>query len=567
MSVDLFPASGSYAFPGVTGPEAVALVTAANPARYAYIPFRVLTAAVPFTPGLWMLDAANVPIPLGGTGPVGGVTSVLTLNPAGPAAPGVYLTWATLYAAYLATTGAVEIVVLSQATVPAGLWTLRPGTILRGQQPTTYTLLLADGAVIHNLVWVIALAIEGLQTTGPSLTYTVPAGPGGIVVIVLQAGARLSGHGTVAMIDWTVPSATAQLFLGLDQGSALARDTSTVLRAGAGASATVITLGGAPEIVADTLEGPVLSTIAVLARDPSLMMGAQPGYLGVGTPLLPPTVDWPLKLILDQTLGIGGASGPVLTLDPTSPAGALAVRNAGDTAYAPTRGAMPVSLNDYTPKAYVDARATTLLASAQHDGTLPLPVSVLGAPFYSVVTTSGGFATIGQMLYDDGLGPLGTVTVLPALNGRTIVTLALFAGAIVLNAQSFYFWDGAMWLLESAPTFNGAVLTIRVHLLFSDWPGPLASLTSILANSIVLRSTVNVLTPFDVGSLLDLGNVTTPTLLQAATDLSVAGIYTPGIDQDEPWLGMTLPLLLTLVGPGPAAGEAYITVEYAMPNP
>jgi len=102
---------------------------------------------------------------------------------------------------------------------------------------------------------------------------------------------------------------------------------------------------------------------------------------------------------------------------------------------------------------------------AQASGAVALPANT-GVAHFIVVTTSGGFAVIGELYYDDGTG-VGTVTVLPALLGRSmLVTAALSGGAIELDVGGYLWGLTSTWEQDAEPT-GGAFIdtTIQVRQL------------------------------------------------------------------------------------------------------
>lgn len=254
-------------------------------------------------------------------------------------------------------------------------------------------------------------------------------------------------------------------------------------------------------------------------------------------------------------LGIGGpnlkANGVVVE-----------ARNAADSGYAIVRGSTPVADNDLVTKQYVDTLARPMVAAAQFDGNNALP-SNTSVERFLVVTSTGPNATIGQLVWDDGLNT-GTAIVLAALEGRTIFTAASFSGGTVtLAANSFYVWDAGTtaWLLESSPTAYSAARTIRYALTNAN--GAQDSATSIPANAQILSATIEIVTPYSGGATISLGRSGSTSLLQATTDnlATAAGSYT--VPQDAAWGGSALAVRAT-IGGSPAAGAGFAVVTYAV---
>lgn len=268
-----------------------------------------------------------------------------------------------------------------------------------------------------------------------------------------------------------------------------------------------------------------------------------------------------LRGIIGSILQIGNG-GPQLEDE----SGAIAARDASDAAYARMRAATPVSPDDVATKRYADTLSKPIVASAEFDGNDPLPGNS-GVEHFYVVTTTGANAAIGTLLFDDGTG-VGTVTVLPAVEGRTIFTTALFnTGTVTLLANSFYVWDttSGSWLLESSVVFQGVSRIVRYHVTEA---GAVTqdSATSIDGTAVVLACAVTVTTPWSAGGTLAVGRAGSASLLQTTTDntATVAGTY-----ETVPYVlfGATGKVRATnTAGAGPAAGAADVVVVYGIPD-
>jgi hypothetical protein len=254
---------------------------------------------------------------------------------------------------------------------------------------------------------------------------------------------------------------------------------------------------------------------------------------------------------------IGGTAGPGVNAN----GAALETKNAANNAYAVHRGATPVGDNDFTTKAYVDKIANKPLpASLQFNGNNALP-SNSGTEQWYVVTTSGANATIGQLLWDDGSGA-GTVAVLPAVTGNTIVTTAAFSGGTIsLAANQMYVWTGSAWL-DIAPSVAGATYMIRTAL---GTAAATSSATQIPANAIIYDARLDVTTPYSAGATISLGITGTVALFMGTGDSTpqVAGLYQ--IMQDTS-VGASAAALLGTIAGAPAAGAASMIVLYSVPN-
>jgi hypothetical protein len=242
-------------------------------------------------------------------------------------------------------------------------------------------------------------------------------------------------------------------------------------------------------------------------------------------------------------------------------AGAIEARNAGDSAFAVARAATPVGDNDLTTKAYVDKMASKPIPAAlQFNGNSALPSNSATEQWY-VVTTSGANATIGQLLWDDGSN-VGTVAVIPAANGNTIVTEAAFSGGtITLAANQMYVWTGTVWL-DIAPSVAGATYMIRLPITNA---ASQSSATQIPANAIIYDARLDVTTPYSGGATISLGITGTVALFMGTTDnqATVAGLYQ--VMQDTSVGGAAAALLVTVAG-APAAGVGAAIVLYSVPN-
>ena len=263
--------------------------------------------------------------------------------------------------------------------------------------------------------------------------------------------------------------------------------------------------------------------------------------------------------VIQDFFQLGGPAGPALK----NVAGAIEARNAADAAYAILRGATPVGNNDLTTKAYVDVLNKPVVVTLQHDGTLALPANS-GTHRWYVVTTGGGFAAIGDLLWDDGQG-VGIVTLVASTEGRTIFTSVAFTGgAISLTANSFYIWDDTSmsWLPDQANAFSGAVRVIRYPVI--NAPATQDSTAELPVGAVVLRALVNVTTPFSGGSTISVGQDGFLTEFQGTTDNrpTVVNQYEVPQDTDAPVAGV----VRTTIGGAPAAGAAQVVIEYSVPD-
>jgi hypothetical protein len=258
-----------------------------------------------------------------------------------------------------------------------------------------------------------------------------------------------------------------------------------------------------------------------------------------------------------------GLSGPNVKNN----AGNIEFRNAGDSGFVIARGASPIGDNDLVTKQYADTLNKPIVVTAQFDGNNALPANT-GVEHFIVVSTTGANASIGQVLWDDGSGA-GTVTVLAALEGRSIFTSAAFAGGTVtFRANSYYVWDtvSGSWLLEANSTMSGSVREVR-YVINNSATQDSASADVIPANAVVNSAELKITTPYSGGAMISIGQPGNTTLLQLTTDNlpqgSAGSIYQ--VMQDTSWGGLQLSVRTT-VGGAPAAGAGVVIVRYAIPD-
>lgn len=260
-----------------------------------------------------------------------------------------------------------------------------------------------------------------------------------------------------------------------------------------------------------------------------------------------------------ETLWQIGLGGPNLKNN----AGVVEARNSGDSAFAVVRGAIPVGDNDLVTKAYADQLASRYIVTAQISGASALP-SNTSTEHFIVVTTSGGTATIGQLIWDDGSNT-GTAQLVSALAGNMIaVTTALSGGTITLSADTLYIWDSGSttWVSVAGVSLSGAIREIRYTL---NNAASQSSATVIPANAIIVEAMLDITTPYSGGATISVGQTGTTALLMATTDnlATVNGVYaTP---QDTSWGGSALAVLTTVAG-APAAGAGKCIVKYCVPD-
>lgn len=256
---------------------------------------------------------------------------------------------------------------------------------------------------------------------------------------------------------------------------------------------------------------------------------------------------------------IGGTGGPQFKRNNA----AMELRDTSDSGFANLRGAMPVGDSDFATKQYVDLANKPVTVAQQFDGNNALPANSGTEQLY-VVTTTGAHATIGELLWDDGSGA-GTVTVVPALDGRSIYTLADFIGGTVsLDADSYYVWSISLgtWQLESSPQIGGAIREIRFAI---GTAASQHSAASVPANAQITDCQTEIVTPFSGGTTISVGRTGSAALLQATSDNLPTAAGTYGVEQDTAWGGASLPVLVTVAG-GPVAGAGFVIVKFTQPQ-
>jgi uncharacterized membrane protein len=94
----------------------------------------------------------------------------------------------------------------------------------------------------------------------------------------------------------------------------------------------------------------------------------------------------------------------------------------------------------------------------QFNGNNALPLNSNHKQYY-VVTTSGASASLGELLFDNGLNDGEPVTVLSAITGELIVIAnasGFAGGTISLTQGHLYEWSGSAWTDEGATLIGKA---------------------------------------------------------------------------------------------------------------
>ena len=262
-----------------------------------------------------------VPSWIGLNGPSGGaIGPIYALDPSG-ATPGSYPTWHDLYAAYTKGLGPALIVVYGNAVVPAGTYPLREFTRFAGPTGASVKLTVADGGIFTSTsINVYGLDIESLSSS-PCFVLSLNVDT---AVVALDETSNLIASGTSPMIRWSVPAATiARLLVELVFESAFLNNGSAVIDVhgpGAGNPTVLIELGDGGVLGANTITSNADATVIVAALSPTASVGAQPGYLGSGTPFVNPSMA--------QTINIDSQGSSIIncqniSLSPVATYGAL----------------------------------------------------------------------------------------------------------------------------------------------------------------------------------------------------------------------------------------------------
>lgn len=104
---------------------------------------------------------------------------------------------------------------------------------------------------------------------------------------------------------------------------------------------------------------------------------------------------------------------------------------------------------------------------------------------------------------------------------------------------------------------TGSVRSVRIELTTAATQ---TSTKEIPANAVVLRTRVNIVTPFSVGTLISVGRTSAMTMLQAPTDnlATQAGVYE--VPQETSWL--TAGAVEVNIDGTPNVGDGFVVVEY-----
>lgn len=197
--------------------------------------------------------------------------SVLSYDPTAPASPSNFLSWDPLWAAYLKTTGSVDIFFRSGLipTTTYATHSFRPGTKVRGL-PDVYgappLITISDGTCFENLTQFEDITIQGSSSVGPCLRYTEQY-PG-----LYLKGTRFENIGSGPMIFWSADKNTSALNLQLDSLSTFTSSAGPILynSGTSGFNSQVnMYLGQKCSVLGNTLRGSNESELNITPRDAS----------------------------------------------------------------------------------------------------------------------------------------------------------------------------------------------------------------------------------------------------------------------------------------------------------
>jgi hypothetical protein len=254
---------------------------------------------------------------------------------------------------------------------------------------------------------------------------------------------------------------------------------------------------------------------------------------------------------------IGGPAGPGLNNN----AGTIEAKNAANSAFVTVSGALPTADAHFATKAYVDTTANKPVpVSLQISGATVLPSNSATEQWY-LVTTTGGHSTIGQILWDDG-SSTGTVQVMPAVTGQTVITTTSFiGGTITFGANQLLIWTGSAWS-SVIPSISGAKYEISMTITNA---ASQSSATSIPANAVITGTRLLITTPYSAGATIAVGQTGTTNLLMLTGDNTATVSDEYQTPQTIAWGSSALPVLVTIAG-APSAGAGQLVVDYCVPN-
>jgi hypothetical protein len=258
-----------------------------------------------------------------------------------------------------------------------------------------------------------------------------------------------------------------------------------------------------------------------------------------------------------------GVGGPKIKAN----AGAFDHRNAADSAYAIVRGATPVGDNDLVTKFYADTLEKPTIIKRQADCSAALPPNT-GVRGFVVVSTAGTGAAIGDILYDNGTSS-GTMSIVAATEGRCLaVTVALSGGTATFTADSIYIWDlqGPSWLkIGDIGSVTGAIRMIRYTITNAASQD---SASTIPASCRVVRSRLEITTPYSAGATISIGQAGALAAFMATTDNDpVAATANDAFEVPQDTVSNVSALVIrTTIAGSPAAGAGIVTIWYVSPN-
>ena len=255
-----------------------------------------------------------------------------------------------------------------------------------------------------------------------------------------------------------------------------------------------------------------------------------------------------------------GLGGPQLKAN----GAVIEARDADDTGFVRLKAATPTEDNDVTTKLYTDSLQRAMVVKRQADTSISIPNNTAVRGFV-VVTTAGSGAVLGAILFDDGSNT-GTMTILVAVEGRTITTTdTLSGGTITFDADAIYIWDddGTIWIKSGdVGNISGAVREIRYAI---DNTASQDSVTILPANARINYAGLEITTPYSGGASIEIGTTGDANAFQETTDNNPQGaaptIYAVSQDSD---IGGPPSVVRTTIAGSPGAGAGFVVIRFAL---
>lgn len=257
-----------------------------------------------------------------------------------------------------------------------------------------------------------------------------------------------------------------------------------------------------------------------------------------------------------------GLTGPKLENN----GGVLEVKNNAGNAAARVKFATGVDdLDGVNYKQFI-VKSRLVIISAQADCSSALPTNTATRGMYTIVTTAGNGAVVGDYLYDDGLSTGDMTIVSPFENQCTAITDNLIGGTLTFKGDCIYTWDTdtSVHRKISDPDLlvSGAERVIR----FSAGTSTISSTALVPANAIITYAAIKTGTAYSGGGTLQLGSTSTANRLIDTAEVNPQRASTLFFYVlDNAWEASNEAIKLT-VGGAPAAGSCTVTVKYCAPD-